>query len=1082
MIEKLVCPNCQEELEIINKKYVCPCCEREWNEILLNSKKYYNVNCIYNLNTIIAQEYKVIYELINNKQIYGIIFQIKDLYEIITRIPVLIFCSIVSKLEQKPKSRELLYYLMSKPLSLGDWRYLLNLCNDLISEYDEYTFHKAILDLLDIVRKLVNSDKYGDIVHWRNSTIAHGAAKLIDDQLLYDDMACRLKEITTFFINNEALFNKIAFVDENDVELVGADCDYLNSDSRLYLKIDDQKYLLYPFFYLKKEGIYLFDRYFSKFKKVEIIEYINSIKETVRVNDIDNIFLENSIISNLLSPNFDNYSVEERNLCEQLLSSGEFLEPEFLVEWLKNQLTKKKNVFMLQMEKGMGKSFFVRGLDPYSADKIYLNDVAVKTFYINSTYNSRVDDFSVFVEDQMRKISKGNTLANSTIRLNIYSDNPNKEFAEFLNEYKEKYYKGKKLLFVFDGIDELNVQDGKNITDFIPRLEDINDDIYIMITCRTDLETDRLSTFCKNYINSFAYEKFVFYQNNDKYLEFIKKYYDLFIVKKIILFCKKNNIKVTPDFEKTDRKFNSIEDKSILNLTLLKELSLLNMNNYVRKYDMEFSFDDLSFDDNMYEIYFKNIKEFYGSKYYQKFINVLSTICLADRPVTLKELSLLSGNNNLNFAFLSFINSMKLFLDSYRGTSGTEFTISHIEQKNVIYKVFGEKIKEIALDIAQKIIDVTNEKFDFLSIDDMVYHSCFNTVVNCIDDNNKIKELYFSILKLPLEYNWGRNYNQIVNELIIIKNFDTISKFNFEFSQSELLKIAYLYGICGMNELILNNYLKGEYNFIKSMNIYENHYSSLSMKELYEYTSCLSIYGTLLWKTNRNEEALEVYKKSIKIMEYLCQVNAPVVSQISLLSEYVCYANIANSAKNYDEQMKILAIVQEKLPECEESEKKKRTFPFMNLCWFYYYRDNNDIENSIKSIEKAIKQYSECSKDEEIKIYPPDLIKCYNFLLSYLYKNDVYNLDKILIIIMNAEEDIAYIKKHKGYNDEDTYLNYLLSSSILFYKKGDVEKSDIYKKRADEYYNCLNDEKKENTKLVKYFIDFNKKLEDINNE
>ena len=90
---------------------MCPCCEREWNEILLNSKKYYNVNCIYNLNTIIAQEYKVIYELINNKQIYGIIFQIKDLYEIITRIPVLIFCSIVSKLEQKPKSRELLYYL-----------------------------------------------------------------------------------------------------------------------------------------------------------------------------------------------------------------------------------------------------------------------------------------------------------------------------------------------------------------------------------------------------------------------------------------------------------------------------------------------------------------------------------------------------------------------------------------------------------------------------------------------------------------------------------------------------------------------------------------------------------------------------------------------------------------------------------------------------------------------------------------------------------------------------------------------------------------------------------------------------------
>ena len=309
MIEKLVCPNCQEELEIINKKYVCPCCEREWNEIILNSKKHYNIDCIYNLNTIVAQEYKVIYELIKNKQIYGIIFQIKDLYEIIIRIPVLIFCSITSKLEQNPKSRELLYYLMSKPLSLGDWRYLLNLCNDLISEYEENTFPKAVLDLLYIFRKLVNSDKYGDIVHWRNSTIAHGAAKLIDDQELYDDMACRLKEITTFFTTNEVLFNKIAFVDENDIELVGADCEDLNSNGRLYLKIEDQKYLLYPFFHLKKEGIYLFDRYFSKFKKVDIIEYINSLKETVSVNDIDNLFLENSISSSLTSPNFDNYTV-----------------------------------------------------------------------------------------------------------------------------------------------------------------------------------------------------------------------------------------------------------------------------------------------------------------------------------------------------------------------------------------------------------------------------------------------------------------------------------------------------------------------------------------------------------------------------------------------------------------------------------------------------------------------------------------------------------------------------------------------------------------------------------------------------
>ena len=77
-MERLVCPRCDEELEIINKKFVCPLCDKEWNELLKLTDKYYNDQAVKNINPIIAAEYKLIGELIDNKQVYGIIFQIKD--------------------------------------------------------------------------------------------------------------------------------------------------------------------------------------------------------------------------------------------------------------------------------------------------------------------------------------------------------------------------------------------------------------------------------------------------------------------------------------------------------------------------------------------------------------------------------------------------------------------------------------------------------------------------------------------------------------------------------------------------------------------------------------------------------------------------------------------------------------------------------------------------------------------------------------------------------------------------------------------------------------------------------------------
>lgn len=1062
-MEKLVCPNCQEELEFIEKKYCCPCCEREWNKILLSSREYFDVSFISDLNTVWAQEYKILEDLLNSKQIYGIVFQIKDLYELLIRLPVLAVASFAIKQDQDVKAKDFICYLMSKPLSLGDWRFLLNASKTVLE--NNSAVPKEIGRVVSCVRKLVNSDRNGDIVNWRNTTIAHGATKQLNDSELYDDVASKLKELTTFFSRNRETFQSIKFVDSQGHELEGVLDDQQFGNGRLFLQVAEMQYPLYPFFDLRADGIYLFDRYIKKLQKTDIIEYIQSLKKSVDIAELNNIFIENSISNSEFSHDLASYTVEERNLCEAFLSSGEYLVPDYLVEWLEKKLEKPKDVILLKMEKGMGKSFFVRGLDSFSIDKIYIDDLCVKAFYINSTYNSRIDDFSVFVEDQMRKLIKETTLANNTYRLDINSDHPGLAFANFLNQYKKKYYSEKKLLFIFDGIDELNQQQGKSILDFIPNSDDLAEGVFVLITCRVCNE-ETLSLSCRQFLNNFSGEVCSFTQSNEEYLRFVKKFYDLFIIKKSRLFCKRSGIVFDVDFEETDEKFYLLKDKSILNLSLIKELMGIALKSFVEHGATTIRMDDLNFDEKLYEQYFESIKQYYGSKYYDKFINVLCCLALVDRPVTLTELAVLSGNDNVNFAFLGFINSMRLFLGTERGEAGTYFTLDHAERRQTVTRIFNQRIREIIDYLIEKIVGVSNENFDFSNIEDTVYYCTLSSILlSGYLTDDQVEILFRAILSIPAELSWSQNYFENRKELEIIKHLDDFSDFHLPLTREKKLRIAYLYANAGLDELMFNNYAPSEFYFKKAISLYEQNIDKSAMSELYEYLDCLGRFATLLWNQERNDEALEVYEKVIKYAKTVHENEPSLIGKLNLLSEYICYCNIANSAKKYDIQKKLLAYVSKEIQTCEESKLKKRTESFLNLCWFYYYRDTNQMEKSVAAIKRAIDQYSQCAR-EDVGMYLPDLIKCYNFLLQYAYDYNDSMIDQIQDYIDKGTADIKYIHEEKDYNDEETYLKYHLLCSLIFLRQNNLKMYLSYKKIAFSYFETLSDEKRNNAKLT----------------
>lgn len=167
-----------------------------------------------------------------------------------------------------------------------------------------------------------------------------------------------------------------------------------------------------------------------------------------------------------------------------------------------------------------------------------------------------------------------------------------------------------------------------------------------------------------------------------------------------------------------------------MNMTLIKELISISLKDYLERGILTVSINDLNFDESLYERYFESIKSYYGSKYYDKFINVLCCLSIVDRPVTLDELAVLSGNNNLNFAFLGFINSMRLFWELKEVNTEHILLFDHVERKNTVARIFKNKLDETIDYISDKIIEVSSEKFDFCNSEDTVYYLCLNSILS----------------------------------------------------------------------------------------------------------------------------------------------------------------------------------------------------------------------------------------------------------------------------------------------------------------------------------------------------------------
>ncbi|KYH34007.1 tetratricopeptide repeat protein [Clostridium tepidiprofundi DSM 19306] len=881
---------------------------------------------------IIAHEYWRLKDLLRNGKTYGAFFQVKDLFEILIKFPVLIAASdIYNKKERSSQENKILMSLLEKPLSLGDWEKLARTIIEL--DTVDLIIKEILKDIIDVFSK-------NNIVQWRNNQIGHGALSFDADKEFQKDLYSKIEVLKSHFercYSNYCKINLYQSTNSNKVILRGKDSNteiISNSDIFVILEENDKKlypYILekenglkkklYPYILTKENGIYFFDTFYFYKNITSILNYVEGKKANADSNinelikaiytelDRDNKY---GIDYEEFSLDCETYSAIEADIIDKLEEIDDFQRPDYIKDWLLSIINaNSKGIILIQMERGTGKTTFSRALDELSLNKFKdIKDISIRGYYINDSYSYRVESFTEKLSDLLRQNSSGENIIRGISPLSVSVVDTKKEFARFINEYARahnKYFGKEKFLLILDGLDEIPSNSDVSIFDFIPSEDILDDNVYVLCTCRTDNE---LTEYTKNCLNSIKTIASISYNRENKYNNEILMQYigrNIFQLENVYQFNEKQKQLADILLNKCERRF--------LYLKAIKELI---------KCDGNFNIDEVPKGKELFQYYLNKLQSMYGKKYFSTVIKMLVSIATAFEPLTFREISYLLGENRPTFKLLAHLTDLRIFFKVDRSYRGNLITISHDEWKKAVIHNYNEEIvklieqwwnniKELEgmqfewfhkeydgeLYILSNIIDyynsfkidnakeICNNDFANLFIDIANYLGS-NSVIeyhrkiriklyseaifikkelirkNNLQDENEVAEVYI---------NRGMAYRSLMKSNYAIMDYNEAIKIRHSLLKEDKLSdkndLAIAYERRGEDYRILTQYKKAIEDFDKSIEIRRNLNSINQLKDVDELANVLKNRALALRLIGENEKAFKDLEVSISIRRKL---------------------------------------------------------------------------------------------------------------------------------------------------------------------------------------------------------------------
>ncbi len=457
-----------------------------------------------NLETIpsmIHFEYMQLKKLAAQGQVYGVLLQLKDTYETILKIPVIMTLVLIDSdpiYKDGSEYNDIMKTLLQAPLTMGKWD---NLAGVIVSKKNrKLNLPDNLIKIIKKTRMLYETEitsKGTKVVQWRNETIGHGALKFEGDANYQEEVKSLLNLLKEYFDGEgkpsiKGLYDSIYFqCGEN--KLVG-DCYDKNAEHDLILHIAGSSYTVSNYVNDCNLKWYLFESFYSEKDLVKYSSYIDGKNNTVRNKYFSDLFekhvLQQGRNSTVVT---GNYTRAEDKVFEYFNMPPDYVEQSKHVELLQEQMdTLEKGVITIFMERGTGKSAFANRMSNYYNSKSLIENSLSRCYHVSNAALRGVSDFiSSVTKGFEHSYNPADDLWGSIEKrpsLTLESENPAEDMAEFLNFYHDKYRKDYTIL-VIDGIDEITEQ-SEFILNYIPSKEQMDEGVFVVLTTRfSDEET-----------------------------------------------------------------------------------------------------------------------------------------------------------------------------------------------------------------------------------------------------------------------------------------------------------------------------------------------------------------------------------------------------------------------------------------------------------------------------------------------------------------------------------------------------------------------------------------------------------------
>lgn len=474
----------------------------------------------------IAYTYKLLRDLLRKGQIDASAMVFKDMAELLARFSALVMARDIlahGPADQQNRVREMLF---AKPLSMGAWIALADQTAMWITDHPDATLFAPELASLWRVAPSQPGGKakptalqklLSDVVNWRNETIGHGVRG--------SDLAPLMADLERFLGTGKGslpealqphlgLWQDLALADADGTLLMGADAMHTEPASGHELAAAQPLHLvrtstkarleLQPFLTARrclvcqKVETFHYDSTYPRklMPDFRLLNYERGHAFQIRGGQ-DQSLLENYTKSHppeVLDDGegFDTAVLSDdvaRMLEEQNVEKS-YLSPAYLRDPLKSfieehQAAQQGGLYWLRAPAHVGKSTFVRGLDPDYAPRFeedpLIPSLAVAVFYIRREYQYHLAQFG----DQLRgslQCAFGVRAQNKPLPVLDLEHPSAKAFCTFLKEFQT--IGRRPLLLIIDGLDEL-AEEHPSIVDYLPPSDDgLPPEVFILLTSR----------------------------------------------------------------------------------------------------------------------------------------------------------------------------------------------------------------------------------------------------------------------------------------------------------------------------------------------------------------------------------------------------------------------------------------------------------------------------------------------------------------------------------------------------------------------------------------------------------------------